>query len=264
MFDMNTPASRSWLVAGTAALLAALPPAQERPEHDASAARASRTANADATHRSSNTTAGRPTHAPHPALPPLFAWKYVRMGNDAFVAAKQQDPEHPAPKLLPRPAGAGRYVCAVVVCDDLDVEVAPLLGLRRQDVRVVRVPGPFVNQEIAAMLERVAVQHDLSLILLLSHQHCEALAPPADGAPRHDAIDERRALVQRLAERHRQDLHDAMLRRQRELLLAASKELSERRRKDDLRIVPGVVDARSGRIDWRQRRAQELPISPVK
>jgi hypothetical protein len=50
----------------------------------------------------------------------------------------------------------------------------------------------------------------------------------------------------------------------RELILASSRTLHTRTQKDLLRIVPGVLNERTGAIAWQDRKAQQLPLSPVK
>ena len=61
-----------------------------------------------------------------------------------------------------------------------------------------------------------------------------------------------------------EDLHDALLNHQRELLLASSERMRELLAAEDLRIVPAVIDDTTGAIRWRHRRIAELPIAPVK
>ncbi|MCB9879605.1 MAG: hypothetical protein H6835_18580 [Planctomycetes bacterium] len=231
-----------------------------RPEHNP--ARPAAPA-ADATGRPDhNGAAARPTHDPQPTLPPLVAWQHVQAGNDTFVRHRRDD--LPPPELPPRPSGAGRYVCAVVVCADFDGTVAQHLGLAAEDVLVLRVPGPFVTAESAALLERVVSRERVSLVLLLAHRRCESLRPPRDDERAPDAIDRRRETAVRDAERLGVPLRDALLRAQRELLLATSTPLQLATAEDRLRIVPGVVDDRTGAIDWRNRRSDELPLAPVK
>jgi hypothetical protein len=53
------------------------------------------------------------THAPLPELPPLAALAHCQTGNAAHVRARASGKPVPAP--ADRPAGAGKYVCAVLV-----------------------------------------------------------------------------------------------------------------------------------------------------
>ncbi|MEZ6038680.1 MAG: hypothetical protein R3F29_14455 [Planctomycetota bacterium] len=248
----------AWLAFGGLCAAQEHAPADRRPEHNP--APASHTAGDKPADR--NGAAARPTHAPQPTLPPLAAWRHVRNGNETYARHLRDD--LPPPRLQPRPSGAGRYVCAVVLCADHDGAVAPLLGLAAEDVLVIRVPGTFLTAESAALIERAVAKERVPLVLLLAHRRCESLRPLRDGERQPDAIDRRREAAARDAERLGVPLRDALLRGQRELLLATSPALREAADEDRLRVLPGVLDDRTAVIDWRHRRSDELPIAPVK
>lgn len=203
-----------------------------------------------------------PTHAPQPVFAPIDAWEHVKKGNDAAAAAR--DRREPPPPPLPRPPGAGRHVCAVVVCADCDLDIAAVLGLPRQDVLLIAVPGPFVTPEIAALLEKAVAEERLSLVLMLSHSHCTTLDTPPGKSTQQDALTERLRLVRADAERTKLPLTKALLLGQRERLLAASDPLREATTKDTLRIVPGELDTRTGAITWLHRAIDALPLAPVR
>ena len=61
--------------------------------------------------------------------------------------------KHAAP-FTRRPAGAKRYVCAVITCADVDCDIPALLGLAQKDVLELRLAGPFVNVAAVALLDR--------------------------------------------------------------------------------------------------------------
>lgn len=281
------------------------------------------------------------THDPRPELPPLIAWHYIKIGNAAFVATREQvarlarhahpsqaqglhaahsphgprahetpteeasthedsthgtaphagdahdtgshesetphheittHKDHKAPAtaaeqehaaMPKRPAGAGKYVCAVITCADMPFDVADLLGLERKDVLVMRLPALLVRAEAVALLDRVIQKERLSLVLILSHNSCEALRERArqpHTAP--DALDRRIAALQ--ARAPRRNVFDAVVRRQREQLVSSSNQMRRLLARDRLRILPGVIDARTGQIAWKNRRAEAMPMSPVK
>lgn len=202
----------------------------------------------------------RPTHAPQPFLSPLGAWQHVAFANRTAVAARAAG--RPLPEPGPRPAGAGRWVCAVVACADVDAALAPLLGLARRDVLELRVPGPFGTPETVALLERAVAQHRLSLVILLAHDDCLSLATGAD-APDDALAGRARALAQDAARAGR-SVAEELVRTQREQLLAASDALHGAVAADRLRVMPGVLDERTGAIRWRHQRADELPLAPVR
>ncbi|MFK7741867.1 MAG: carbonic anhydrase [Planctomycetota bacterium] len=247
----------------------------------------------------------RSTHDPKPSLPPLLAWQFLERNNRLYAehgvrrakpAAAPHSDEHGsghghadghanghadghesggrrhqvrAPSMLPRPAGAGRYVCAIVTCADVATDLPAAFGLDARDVLMLKIPGPFVNAETAAMLERAIVRHRLSLVLVLGHAQCEALR--ASPGPASDALDRRVAALQQRRRRRAAssserglDLTALLVRRQRELLLASSERMQRLAREDHLRIVPGHIDARTARITWQHRRAEALPLAPVR
>ncbi len=201
-----------------------------------------------------------PTHAPLSVLHPSLAFRHVQAANtavaDALAAGK------PLPKPEPRPSGAGKYVCAVLVCADSDVEVAPLLGLQRDDVLVIAVPGPLANAETAALLERAVADERLALVLVLGHPQCKAAAPRPNGAD--DALTRRFAALRQHAERQQLPLPKALATLQTELLLATSDALRTATQGDTLRVLPAELDAKSGRITWHHQRADVMPLAPVK
>jgi carbonic anhydrase len=202
-------------------------------------------------------TATAPTHAPLPTLHPLRAWRHVQAGNAAAVEALAR--RRPLPAPAERPAGAGRYVCAVLVCADADVDVAPLLGLHRADVLVIATPGPFASAETVALLERTVTAERLSLLLVLGHADCRAQA----GGER-DALARRLDAVRAEAARRGGDVPKTLVQLQREHVLAASDLLRERAGDDAFRVLPAVLDPKSGVLTWHHVPTDVMPLAPVK
>lgn len=198
-----------------------------------------------------------PTHAPQPTLPPLVAWQHLQAGNAAAVAALAAGKPMPAPPE--RPSGAGRYVCAVLACADADLDLPPLLGLRRRDVLWLAVPGPFATPETVALLERIVVAERVPLVLVLGHASCRALA-----GGRNDALATRTAAVAAEAARRGQPAVRTLVELQRDLLLAAADELRARTQRDELRVLPAEIDERTGALAWHHRAIDALPLAPVK
>jgi carbonic anhydrase len=203
-----------------------------------------------------------PTHAPRTSLSPALAREHVAAGNAAFAEARSKGATPPPP--APRPAGTGRWVCAVIVCADVDLDVPAALGLARSDVLLISTPGPFVDPETVALVEQAVAEERLSLVLVLSHEHCRTLAIARGNTPQQDAVAARIASLQAEAARTRAPLVRTLVRSQREQLLVASDALKEHVGKDTLRILPGELDARTGAIRWHHDRADALPMPPVK
>jgi len=211
-----------------------------------------------------------PEHRPQLALHPLLAFEHVRAGNAAVAAARAK--AEPVPPARPRPSGAGRYVCAVVVCADCDVDVPALLGLRREDVLLLAVPGPFVGAETVTLLERVVAAERLSLVLVLGHADCRSTAPTAPTSEAAngtspgamDPLARRAEVARREAERRRQPLPKTVVQMQRELLLAASDVMTSRSAVDELRVLPGEIHQQSGTIVWHHSKVDTMPLAPVR
>jgi hypothetical protein len=136
-----------------------------------------------------------PTHAPLPVLRPLDAWLHIRAGNAAWLSARDAGLPAPAPE---RPGGAGRYVCAVFICADADLDVPAVLGLQRRDVLLISTPGPFVSPESIGLLERLVREERLSLVLILTHTSCRTLTAPPRADTRPGVEPRQDALAQRL------------------------------------------------------------------
>jgi len=202
-----------------------------------------------------------PQHAPQPILPPATALAWLRA---AHARPRPTGTHAPGADPVPaRPPAAGRYVTAVLVCADADVDVPRLLGLPARDVLLFSTPGGFADAEIAAALERAATVERLSLCLLLTHRDCASLAAKAN-TPATQALARRAAATHEFAASRRLPLEQAQALRQRELLLSLSEPLRALANEDRLRLVPASVDARTQDITWHTTRAEELPLAPVK
>jgi carbonic anhydrase len=238
----------AWLVG-----LAAATPAQAPAGHQPPAAPAGET------HRGA---AGSPTHASQLTLPPWAAYQHVRAGNQAYASARAAQAAPPAPAA--RPTGAGRYVCAAVVCADADLDVAALLGLRRQDVLVLAAPGPLVAPETAALLEQAVAEERLPLIVVIGHADCRTLATRPGVTPGQDALARRIAAIRHEAERTATPLPRSLVQAQCQRLLAASDVLRAHHARDALRLLPAVVDDRTGALTWHHPRSEEFALRPVR
>ncbi len=203
-----------------------------------------------------------PTHAPQPELPPATALQFVRASHAAVLAARTA--ARPLPQPAERPAGAGRYVCAVVTCADADFDVPTLLGLATRDVLLVRTPAALVSAEVTALLEQQATDERLSLVIVLGHTPCSSQAMRPGVSRAQDALAARIAHQRRLAEQNRVPFGRSLLQQQVEALRSASPVLEALCRDDRLRLVAAEVDGRSGELTWHTRTSDELPLAPVR
>lgn len=202
-----------------------------------------------------------PTHDPRPQLPPAAAMAHVQAAHARWLA--QQRLGQAAPEPGERPAGAGRYVCAVLHCAELELDFPAALGLQRRDVLLLSLPGPFVTPEVTAMLQRLQRDERLSLILVVGHDACQALQPAGD-ANKKDALSRRAEHAQAEAARQKQALATTMLDMQRQLLLAGSEPLRAAVAADTLRVVVAELTPRTQELRWRVPASHALPMPPVR
>jgi carbonic anhydrase len=203
-----------------------------------------------------------PVHAPQPVLPPAVALEHLRQGNARLRAAVADG--RPAPALLPRPGGAGRYVAAVLVCADAGVDAAALFGLLPKDVLLVSVPGAFASADVTALLERAAQRERLSLCIVLTHAGCPSLAADQGPSTAAQLFARRSNPARDLAAARRLPLEHSQALLQKEQILALSESLRQLEREDRFRIVPAAVDPSTLAITFFTTRAEEMPIAPVK
>lgn len=202
-----------------------------------------------------------PTHDPRPHLPPATAMAHLQQGHAAWLSHRRQG--QPPPAAAERPAGAGRYVCAVLHCAEIDLDLPTALGLARRDVLLLSLPGPFVTPEVTAMLQRLQRDERLSLILIVGHDACQALQPPAD-TNRKDALSRRAEHAATEAARSQRPLLPTMLDMQRQLLLAGSEPLRAAVAADTLRVVVAELTPRTQELRWRVPASHALPMPPVR
>ncbi|MCA8966493.1 MAG: hypothetical protein H6838_05465 [Planctomycetes bacterium] len=247
-------------VALSGAVAAAQEPAH-RPDPDATANHAGQDPAPAAANRAAlkRGASDAPTHHPHPELRPADALQHLRNGLDARRAALAKGEPPPAPQE--RPAGAGRYVAAVITCADADLDAPALFGLARRDLLCISCPGPFVSSETVALLEHLATDERLSLIVVLGHDDCTTRSLRAT-TPAQQLLSRRLAALRRNA-RLDQAVTKAFLLGQRDALLGASELLMQRSARDQVRVVPGRVDAR-GEVLWLGQRVDAMPLQPVK
>lgn len=201
-------------------------------------------------------------HQPHPQLSPDAALRHLRAGHDALMAARTTG--KPLPEPMVRPAGAGRFVTAVVMCGCASVDPARLFGLRREDVLVLASPGPVLRAEDLALLERAVAEERLSLCVVMTHGDCLALQTKPEPSPPQQALERAIAGARALAAERSLPLAQAQALVQRAALLSGSDALRELAQQGRFHAVPCSVDVRTLELRWHTANAEELPVAPVK
>ncbi|MEZ5965031.1 MAG: hypothetical protein R3F56_14450 [Planctomycetota bacterium] len=147
----------------------------------------------------------------------------------------------------PRPAGAGRWVVAVVVDAEADVEPHEVLGLERQDVLVLASPGPCLRPEELALLEHAVRAEHLALCVLMVRAGGTTVSAEAE-SPAARALRRRlpgppagaRASADTAAERHAE--------MQSVLALTASDELQQAAKHGLFRTAVAVLPPRGTQV----------------
>jgi carbonic anhydrase len=203
-----------------------------------------------------------PVYQTHLQLPPVAALDHIRTGLARAQAARAKGMPIPAP--LTRPSGAGRYIAAVLVCADADLDVPSLFGVLPKDLLVFRVPGAFASAEITALIEQAVANEKLSLCIVLTHTQCRSLEPDQGSSTAATALARRGEPARTVAQTRQLALPMAQAFVEREHLLSLSESLRAATAKDQLRIVAATADTKTQAITWHTTRVDELPIAPVK
>jgi hypothetical protein len=217
-----------------------------------------------------------PTHAARFELEPAALLRFV---EDSYARApRARDKSEPVPAPLPRPSGAGRYVCAVISCADAGIEPARVLGLDPSFVLVIQNAGAMADRDAADLLAWAQKEHDLSLCFVLSHERCASLGATSgtrDAAAQQTTrrAEERSRAAREVAAARRIRMSAAHAMVQREQLLAAladapsahaSCEDGAKSPMPSMRVVPALVNASTLRNEWLSQRIDSLPIAPVR
>jgi hypothetical protein len=186
-------------------------------------------------------------HRAHAELPPAEAFAHVRAAHQAARRARAAG----KPFAPSRPAGAGRYVAAVLLDATADAVAHELLGLARPDALVLSAPAAIARAEDIALLERVAAEEKLSLCVVLVARASSLWTAAAGGDPSAAAA----ALARRLeparerAQRTGEELAAAHAALQAEVVTSASEILRRLHRAGKFAVAAGVLAA-ADEIVW--------------
>lgn len=194
------------------------------------------------------------------AASPDEVLSWLRSGNERFVAGEATDHDYLAQAAA---TVAGQYpLAAVLGCIDSRVPVEAVFDAGIGDVFVARTAGNVVDDDVLGGLEFAAALVGIKAILVLGHTNCGAVQGACDGAelghltkllakigpaietvagqPTPGSSDA--ALVGRVIE--------ANVANSVSVLFERSEILRDRVQSGDLKVVGGVYDISSGRVDW--------------
>lgn len=142
-----------------------------------------------------------------------------------------------------RPTGAGRWVIAVIVDPEADVDPHAVLGLERGDVLVLAAPGLCVRPEELALLEHAQREAKVALCLVMARQTATSSAQQAD-TPAALALRRRLALAEREASRTKQSGNQAQAQLQADAIVNASEPLRLAAKQGLFRTAVALLPAR--------------------
>lgn len=201
-----------------------------------------------------------PAPIPRNVLNPDQALERLMAGNARYVAG-QTTPVNFAPTRQALAGGQNPYAC-LVSCADSRIVPEYCFDEGRGDLFVTRVAGNFVNTDILASLEYGTAVLGTPLIMVLGHTSCGAIGAAVQAYtenasfPGHiQALTTALAPAVRLASQSAKG--DALVaaattenvRLNVKMLTESNPIISDRVAKGQLKIVGGVYDLETGRVD---------------
>ncbi len=213
-----------------------------------------------------------PLHRPRLGLFPIDALQVMKFGAakaEAQSRRRQALTEQAAEQSSRKPEGAGRYLAAVVVCADADLDPAKIFGQKRTDLLILASPGPRIEARDLSLIERALRKHRLSLCLVLTHEGCETLSQRPEGEDEELWSRYLQATAD-LAAEHKVPMADAHGVSQSKLILAGSDLLNRARGEGRFQVASVMLRGNPSegefklawRAAWSQRPFDSLRPKP--
>lgn len=123
------------------------------------------------------------------------ALRALKTGNARYVAGKP-GPWRATPVRRRRLARDQRPLACIVTCSDSRVCPELIFDLSIGDLFVVRNAGTILNPEVIGSVEFAVSQLGVSLVVIMAHSHCGAIAAAVTETPLSGAVA---AVVKRIA-----------------------------------------------------------------
>ncbi len=122
--------------------------------------------------------------APKPRRTPADVWREMKRGNDRFVAGQ---PSHPRQDAEHRAATRGTQTpsAALFGCSDSRIAAEIIFDKGLGDLFVVRNAGHVVSETVIGSLEYAVEMLGISLIVVLAHDECGAVAAAVESQQQH-------------------------------------------------------------------------------
>ncbi len=199
--------------------------------------------------------------APARSVTPEEALQRLIAGNARFVSGKAGHPRQDSARRTELIVGQHPFA-TILGCSDSRIPPELIFDQGLGDLFVVRVAGNVVDADVAGSVEYSVVHRQSPLVLVLGHTNCgavgAALLPPAERAketPDIQAILKQIDPVLSGIDHHAspEKQQDAVIEanvRQSAKLLAALPSLSSEVAAKHLRIVSGIYQFGSGKVNW--------------
>lgn len=115
------------------------------------------------------------------------AIRHLRAGNARFVAGAPE-PHRADPALRERLADGQTPFACVVTCSDSRVSPEILFDQSLGDLFVVRVAGTILTPEVIGSVEFAVEQLGVSLVVVMAHSRCGAIAAAVAETPLRGAL----------------------------------------------------------------------------
>ena len=189
-------------------------------------------------------------HRPRLGLLSVDALRELQLG-----AARAQngiaEQEHESSRR--KPPGMGRYLAALIVCADANLDLLKLFDQDVEDLLILSSPGPLLHAAEVSMIEHAVSEHHLSLCVVITHQHCETLGKLRPG--NKEGWVERLQPSVTLAERRGISLEDAHGVIAAKLLLESSERLGKAQKAGKFQVASLLLRRQGKReppeLRWR-------------
>jgi carbonic anhydrase len=191
-----------------------------------------------------------------PTMPPAEALKLLLDGNQRFVAGKLEHPNQ-TPERRTEVAKGQHPFAAVLACSDSRTPPEIIFDRGLGDIFTVRVAGNVADKVVIESLDYSVKHLGVRVVMVLGHRRCGAVIAAVEG---HEGtvdqdvgpmLTELRPAVAESKNLPGDPVENAV--RENVLLviknLAASEELSAMVKSGDLRIVGGIYDLDTGKIE---------------
>jgi carbonic anhydrase len=195
-----------------------------------------------------------PAASPTSSVSVADALQMILDGNQRFIAGKMEHPSQ-TPERRAEVAKGQRPFASVLACSDSRTAPEILFDRGLGDLFVVRVAGNVADQVVIESLDYSVSHLGVRLVMVLGHRRCGAVIAAVEG---HESPGDVGPMLSELkpavaaSKNEPGDPVENTVRANVELVvknLAESKELSEMVKSGELKVIGGIYDLDTGKIE---------------